>query len=164
MPSVSRVDAARIDDVGPLWQALHTHHAAGAVHLESVATFRSPQDSWAIRRGQYMEYLGGDRPAALFLAEVDGRVVGYAMVRGMPAGPTLETDDVIGHLESLAVLPEHRSQGLGRGLLDAVWEVQREWGITVTTVNVMAGNLRTEQVYRRMGLVPFTTTYVGVVT
>ena len=158
---VSRAGAARIDDVAPLWMALQDYHASGAGHLEAVRAFQPAGDSWAIRRRQYLEYLAGDLAAALFLAEQDGQVVGYALVRNVPAGPTLRTGSTVGHLESLAVLPAYRSAGLGRALLDAVWAVLREWGISEITVNVMAGNLRAEQIYRRMGLVPFTTSLVG---
>jgi ribosomal protein S18 acetylase RimI-like enzyme len=82
----------------------------------------------------------------------------------VPAGPTLATGDTVGHLESLAVLPGYRSAGIGRQLLDAVWAVLREWGISEVTVNVMAGNVGAEEIYRRMGLVPFSTTLLGRVS
>jgi ribosomal protein S18 acetylase RimI-like enzyme len=134
---ISRAGASRMDEVAPLWMALQDHHASAAGHLTAVSPFRQAGESWAIRRRQYLEYLAGDLPAALFLAEQDG------------------------HLESLAVLPACRSAGLGRALLDAVWAVLREWGTSEITVNVMAGNLPAEQIYRRMGLVPFTTWLVG---
>ena len=158
---ITRADATRIDDVGPLWKALHAHHQFGAVHLGTVTEFRSPDESWAVRRAEYLQFLAAPLPSALFLAEVDNHVVGYAMIRNIAAGPTLKTDDTIGHLESLAVLPDHRSAGLGRALLDAVWAVLREWGTTVITVNVMAGNIRNEQLYRGMGMVPFASLLVG---
>jgi GNAT superfamily N-acetyltransferase len=164
MGRISRADASRIDEVAPLWKELHAHHRMGAQQLEAVSPFRSAEDSWAIRREQYLEYLAGELPAALFLAERDGRVAGYSMVRCVRAGPTLQTADPVGHLESLAVLPAYRSAGLGRKLLDAVWAVLREWGTSEITVNVVAGNLRTEQIYRRMGMVPFTTSLVGRVS
>ncbi|HEY1639889.1 MAG TPA: GNAT family N-acetyltransferase [Streptosporangiaceae bacterium] len=150
-----------MDEVAPLWMALQDHHASAAGHLTAVSPFRQAGESWAIRRRQYLEYLAGDLPAALFLAEQDGQVAGYALVRSVPAGPTLATGATVGHLESLAVLPACRSAGLGRALLDAVWAVLREWGTSEITVNVMAGNLPAEQIYRRMGLVPFTTWLVG---
>jgi ribosomal protein S18 acetylase RimI-like enzyme len=126
-----------------------------------VRRFRSSEVSWEIRREQYLEYFASALPAALLLAEQAGVIVGYAMARAIPAGPTLETGDTIGHLESLAVLPGYRSAGVGRQLLGAVWAVLREWGTSEVTVNVMAGNVRAEEIYRRMGLVPFSTTLVG---
>jgi ribosomal protein S18 acetylase RimI-like enzyme len=163
---VTRADAARIDEVASLWKELQAHHASGAEHLGAqgpgaVRRFRSGEESWQIRRAQYLEYLAGALPAALFLAERAGVVVGYAMARAIAAGPTIETGETIGHLESLAVLPDYRSAGVGRQLLGAVWAVLREWGTTEVTVNVMAGNSRAEEIYRRMGLVPFSTTLVG---
>jgi hypothetical protein len=36
-------------------------------------------------------------------------------------------------------------------------------GISDVTVNVMAGNVGAEEIYRRMGLVPFSTTLLGQV-
>lgn len=42
-----------------------------------------------------------------------------------------------------------------------MWAVLREWRTSEITVSVMAGNLRAQQIYRRKGLVPFTTSLVG---
>jgi ribosomal protein S18 acetylase RimI-like enzyme len=158
---VTRVGSARIDQVASLWKELQAYHASGAQRLAAVRRFRPSEVSWEIRRQQYMEYFARALPAALFLAMEDGVVVGYAMARAIPAGPTLETGDTVGHVESLAVLPDYRSAGVGRQLLDAVWAVLREWGVSEVTVNVMAGNVRAEEIYRRMGLVPFSTTLIG---
>jgi ribosomal protein S18 acetylase RimI-like enzyme len=158
---VSRVGAAANGQVASLWKEPQAHHASGAHHLAAVRRLRSSEVSWQIRRAQYLEYFASELPAALFVAEQDGVIVGYAMARAILAGPTLETGDTVGHLESLAVLPGYRSAGIGRQLLDAVWAVLRDWGVSDVTVNVMAGNVGAEEIYRRMGLLPFSTTLLG---
>jgi ribosomal protein S18 acetylase RimI-like enzyme len=132
--------------------------------LAQTAGFRSADSSWAHRRSQYWTYLSADRPAAVFVAAVGGRAVGYGMTRVIPAGPTLRTSDEVGHVESLVVLPSYRSAGIGRALVDSMWGVEREWGASAVTVNVMAGNMRADQFYRRMGMVPYTTCLIGRVT
>ena len=88
MAHVTRGDAARIDEVAPLWKELQAHHARVAQHLAAVRRFRSSQGSWEIRREQYLEYFASALQAALFLAQQDGVIVGYAIVRAIPAGAT----------------------------------------------------------------------------
>jgi hypothetical protein len=84
---MTRGDAARIDEVAALWKELHSHHARVAQHLAAVRRFRSSQVSWEIRREQYLQYLASPLPAALFLAQQDGVIVGYAIVRARGVSP-----------------------------------------------------------------------------
>jgi ribosomal protein S18 acetylase RimI-like enzyme len=161
MNEVVRLDAADIDELAPLWQALQAHHAERAPHLATIAPFRQARDSWEHRRAQYLGHLAGELPAALFISRAGGKIVGYAMVRCTPAGPTLQTGELVGHLDSLIVVAQQRSAGHGRHLLDTVWAVQDEWQTREITVNVMAGNARAEQLYRRRGMLPFSTSFIG---
>lgn len=163
MVTITQADALRLDDVGPLWIALQEHHARTSAHLATISPFRPGEDSWRRRRKQYEEFLSADAPAALFLAEDAGAVVGYTLIRQVPAGPTLATAERVGHLESLSVLPASRGAGTGTRLLDAAWGSLRQWGVTEVTVNVMQGNLRAEQIYRKLGMLPYTTTFIGPV-
>jgi hypothetical protein len=40
--------------VASLWKELQAHHTSGAQHLAAVRRFRSSEDSWEIRREQYL--------------------------------------------------------------------------------------------------------------
>src|SRR5688572_14364157 len=56
---------------------------------------------------------------AVFVADADGAVVGYARI---------ELVDDRTHLEQLSVLPDHGGQGIGTALIDAVCDWARERG------------------------------------
>ncbi len=71
---------------------------------------------------------------AIFVAEVDGVVVGYARI---------ELVDDQTHLEQLSVLPDHGGQGIGTALIDAACDWARERGdaaVTLTTFRDVAFN------------------------
>ena len=73
---IVRGDASRLDEVGPLFKAMHEHHRAGGAQ---VLPFRSGEEAWERRRPHYESLLASGR-GHLLLAEEDGRVIGYAMV------------------------------------------------------------------------------------
>jgi len=157
---ISRAGADRIDDVGPLWQALHQHHRSVAGHLTAVAPFRSDDDSWLRRRAFYERLLA--RPDSFFLlAEREGRLVGYAAVSIGGTEATLGVGDRVGSLESLSVVPEERGQGLGRRLMEAVFEELRQLGVEEITLAVMEGNDDAWRFYERLGLVPYVRLTIG---
>ncbi len=76
------------------------------------------------------------------VAEVDGRVVGYASatLRGKA-----------GHLVSIAVLPEFRRLGIGKALLKALLERLREAGARSVTLEVSVRNKAAINLYLKMG-------------
>jgi ribosomal protein S18 acetylase RimI-like enzyme len=157
---ITRAGAERIDDVEPLWHAMHGHHRAVAGHLAAVAPFRSDHESWARRRAFYERLLA--RPGSFFLlAEHDGRLVGYAAVAVGGTEASLEVGERVGSLESLSVLPEERGQGLGGRLMDAVFEELRRLGVEEISLAVMEGNDDAGRFYERLGLVPYLRLTIG---
>jgi GNAT superfamily N-acetyltransferase len=71
---------------------------------------------------------------AIFVAEIDDVVVGYARI---------ELVDDQTHLEQLSVLPDHGGKGIGTALIDAVCGWARERGdsrVTLTTFRSVAFN------------------------
>ena len=81
---------------------------------------RATADAWRIRLAKYERWL--DDPDTFFIiAEVDGRPAGYAFVTvGMPYA-CWERGERLAKLETLSVLPDHRGNGVGAALLEAVW-------------------------------------------
>ncbi len=73
-----------------------------------------------------------DRP--LFVAEVDGAVVGFA--EAAPDGD----DDGLAHLYRIYVAPDHWGDGIGGALLARVESVLRERGFDRLQLSVMAEN------------------------
>jgi ribosomal protein S18 acetylase RimI-like enzyme len=157
---IIRAGAERIDDVEPLWHAMHRHHRSVAGHLTDVAPFRSDDESWARRRAFYERLLA--QPDSFFLlAEHDGQLVGYAAVAVGGTEATLEVGSRVGSLESLSVLSEERGHGLGGRLMDAVFEELRRLGVEEITLAVMEGNDDAWRFYERLGLVPYLRLTIG---
>jgi ribosomal protein S18 acetylase RimI-like enzyme len=157
---IMRAGAERIDDVEPLWHAMHRHHRSVAGHLEAVAPFRSDEESWVRRRAFYERLLA--QPESFFLlAERDGRLVGYAAVAVGGTEASLVVGRRVGSLESLSVLPEERGQGLGGRLMEAVFEELRRLGVEEISLAVMEGNDDAWRFYERLGLVPYLRLTIG---
>jgi hypothetical protein len=101
---IVRAGAERIDDVEPLWHAMHQHHRAVAGHLTAVAPFRSDNESW-VRRRAFYERLLARQDSFFLLAERDGRLVGYAAVAVGGTEASLVVGERVGSLESLGLVP-----------------------------------------------------------
>ena len=90
-----------------------------------------------------------DHPTTIvFLAYRRGRPVGLAICfRGFS---TFAAKPLI-NIHDLAVLPEHRGLGVGRGLLDAVAAKGRTMGCCKLTLEVLENNHRARVLYEAMG-------------
>jgi [ribosomal protein S18]-alanine N-acetyltransferase len=83
---------------------------------------------------------------ALYLVtQVDNQIVGYA-------GMWIILDEA--HITNVAVLPDHRGQGLGYSLMTAMMTLAKRQGATCMTLEVRVSNLGAQRLYRRMGFVP----------
>lgn len=147
---IARAGAERVDELEPLWLALHRHHrdvAAQPVVADDAV-------SWARRRAWYLDMLAGGEDL-LLIAEREGRPVGYAFLH-LHHGPddTWPVDGRWGELVSLSVLPEERGAGVGTRLLDAVDAELEARGVRDLQVAVMAGNAEALRLYERRGLLP----------
>lgn len=140
----------RLDDLRPLWLALHHHHRAiGSAPLE-------PDDasSWAARREIYRDLVAGGSGFLLGAAEGD-RLWGYVAVRLTP-GPddTFPIGDLAAEIYSLVVDPDARGHGLGSRLLDAVDARLADLGVAATSVAAMVENTDAIRFYQRRGFAP----------
>ena len=154
---IVRGDASRLDEVGPLFQAMHEHHCAGGPQL---LPFRTSEEAWERRRPHYEALLGSGR-GHLLLAEDGGRVLGYAMVSATGGQTTLATGDRMAELETLSVADGERGQGVGRALMDAAYTVMRELGIAEVMLYVLDGNDGAVRFYERLGLQPYLHVMLG---
>ena len=90
-----------------------------------------------------------DHPTRLvLLAFIDDEPVGIAVcffgLSSFRARPLLNIHD-------LAVLPQHHGKGVGRALLKAVEASARRKGCCKLTLEVLDGNARARELYRRFG-------------
>ena len=148
--AIAAAGAERVDELEPLWLALHHHHrdvAAAPVVADDAA-------SWERRRAWYLEMLAGGEDVVL-IAESGGKPLGYAFLHMHP-GPddTWPVDGRWAEVVSLSVLPDARGAGVGTALLDAVDAELERRGVRDLQVSVMAGNADAIRLYERRGLRP----------
>src|SRR5690348_8171808 len=82
------LDPAALDELRPLWLALHARHQEVAPQL---APYVDDDVSWAERLALYREVLGREGSFGL-VARHAGTAVGYAMVDVRPAAGSLLSD------------------------------------------------------------------------
>jgi ribosomal protein S18 acetylase RimI-like enzyme len=143
-----RNDPEGLDELAPLWKELHRHHREVADYQPLVADFEL---SWTSRLALYRRLLA-DGGCYLIASTDGGDTIGYAMVT-IDAGPD-DTFDVTGGLAevvTLVVSPDHRSDGVGRALLQAAEEIARARGFDTVKIAVMSGNARAQRFYEAHG-------------
>jgi len=86
---------------------------------------------------------------AFLVAERHGEVIGYAVA---DSTPNFGRD--IGHLKDLAVRPDARGEGVGRGLLRAALGSLRAQGATVVKLEVRESNAAARSLYDGEGFEP----------
>jgi len=154
---IVRGDASRLDDVAPLFKAMHEHHRGLG---EQLLPFRSDDEAWERRRPYYAALLESGR-GRLLIAEEDGRAIGYAMVSVGGGQATLATGDRVAELETLSVAGGERGRGVGRALMDAAYAVIDELGATAVMLYVLDGNDDAIRFYERYGLRPYLHVMLG---
>lgn len=87
----------------------------------------------------------------LWVADVDGKAVGYA---GLTGGMRLHFGQRTMDLHHLFVQPEHRGTGIGRALIDAAIQCAREHGCVRLTVGTQETNTKAQAAYVACGFTP----------
>ncbi|MCU1323808.1 MAG: GCN5-related N-acetyltransferase [Acidobacteriaceae bacterium] len=124
--------------------------AAGVGDLAGVlALERSAAEAPHWAEGEYRAALeGGGVRRCLLVAEIDKRLVGFAVGKVVSLG-----DEVVGELESVAVAREARRQGAGRALCEAVLEWCRGMGAGEVELEVRVGSAGAVRLYEGLGFV-----------
>ena len=158
-PVIDVLPASEVDCLERLWGQLLVHHAQQAPHLTALGALRSPEDSWRLRRGQYLDWL--QEPLTAVLVARDGRrLLGYAVVHVLAAPGSWQWGDRAGVLETLVVDDQARGAGVGQALVRAARERLAESGVQVMKISVIAGNDDALRFYERAGAVDFVKTVV----
>jgi ribosomal protein S18 acetylase RimI-like enzyme len=150
-----RGTAADLPLLEPLWVSVHRRHAES---MPELAPYVDDRETWAVRSAMYAELLA--KPdTILFLATDGDAAIGYGLAHALAAGDTWiadtwRTGGRIGEIESLAVLPSHRGQGIGTRLLEALESELATIGIRDLILGVLAGNDDAIRLYRRRGYRP----------
>jgi ribosomal protein S18 acetylase RimI-like enzyme len=144
-----------LESLGPLWVAVHHHHAES---MPELAPYVTDEETWAARRELYAELLA--KPdTILLLAREGGELVGYGLAHVLALADTWVADtwvtgERVGEIESLAVLPEHRGGGLGTRLLERLEAELAQDGVTDLVLGVLPGNEAAIRLYERRGYRP----------
>jgi ribosomal protein S18 acetylase RimI-like enzyme len=150
-----RGTAADLPLLEPLWVSVHHRHAES---MPELAPYVDDRETWAVRSAMYAELLA--KPdTVLVLAISGGAAVGYGLAHVLAVADTWiadtwRTGGRIGEIESLAVLPSHRGQGIGTRLLEALENELATIGIRDLILGVLAGNEDAIRLYRRRGYRP----------
>lgn len=149
--TVTRLDPSEIDRAEPLWNALREHHE---LTLPEFGPARSREESWAMRRSRYAEWLTEPASFALMATTADGRDVGYAVITDLGAETTFANDRV-GCLETIAVDPTARRLGVGSALLGEARRQAAAEGLPDLTITVFSGNASALAFYARHGFAEY---------
>ena len=147
---VEPVDAASLDELRPLWEALLDRHA----EVWGVLPERPAGESWERRRRQYEGWLADEGSFAL-VARRDGAAVGYILVGIGEGDETYATGERTAELHTLVVAAGERDAGVGGRLFDAAMERLAAWASTTSSSRHMDGNEAARRFYERRGFVPF---------
>ena len=129
-----RVRPARLDDEAQLL----------AIDRATWSPYSSPAP--ALPDGPFFNE--GSPLQNVLVAELDGRIVGWAKIRH----PTeLPASDHVWYVSGLAVDPQSEGRGAGRALMEGLMELARSRGGTRITLRVFAPNERARRLYERLG-------------
>lgn len=142
--------AERIPELRSLWEALELHHA----ELPEVPSIRPLADSWERRRARYEGWFA-DGTARLFVADREGRVIGYLMLTISSPPESWDVGSRAAEIETMSVLAEERASGVGTALVDAALRAAQDEGVQAIGVGVAHSNVDGIRFYERAGFRPF---------
>jgi GNAT superfamily N-acetyltransferase len=118
--------------------------AAALVRLLEQLGYPAGEDA-VVRR---LERIGDSPADRLFVAELEGEVVGLA---GIHVSPSLEHDADAAKVSAIVVDEAHRRRGVGRALLDAVEDEARARGCGLVFLTTAERRREAHEFYRRAG-------------
>jgi len=101
---------------------------------------------WRWRKARHIDVDVAENTAGLFVAEMEGSVVGYiSTVVDLQAGK--------GRIPNLAVDAAARGRGIGRALIEHALESFRQAGLELAVIETMASNPAGQSLYPSCGFV-----------
>lgn len=101
---------------------------------------------WRWRKARHLDEDVAANPAGVFVAECEGRVVGYVSTR-------TDREAGKGRIPNLAVAEEARNHGLGRRLIEHALDYFRSEGLAYAVIETMAQNPVGNHLYPACGFV-----------
>ncbi len=120
----------------------------GGVALEQVLEQRlglwDEGRDWQARKADHIDDDCGSNPEGVFVAELDGTIVGYITTR-------VDRTNQRGRIPNMAVTEAARGMGLGRRLIHHALDYFREEGLKVAQIETMASNAVGQHLYPSCG-------------
>jgi len=104
----------------------------------------------------FFESILRNYPKSFLIAEVDGEIAGYIMCRVERTLSKFErlSFKKVGHIISIAVLPEYRRRGLAKSLLENALRILKEnYRCEEAYLEVRVSNLPAISLYQKLGFV-----------
>ena len=101
---------------------------------------------WRWRKARHVDEDVEANPAGVFVAEEDGKVLGYISTR-------IDRDAGKGRIPNLAVDEAARGQGIGRRLIEHALDYFRREGMAFAMIETMANNPRGQHLYPSCGFI-----------
>jgi len=158
----ARIALAGVDalpSIEPLTRSLHEHHRTVDPAIPGVP-LRDTDAWWAVRSERYRAWLA-EPDTFLLVAEDDGVAAGYALVTFRERDDSNATGDRFAELQSLAVTPDRRGEGLGTALLHEVYREVPRRGAEEMVIGVLATNEAAMRLYEREGFRPWVVLTLG---
>jgi ribosomal protein S18 acetylase RimI-like enzyme len=149
-----------LDVLEPLWNALQEHHERITPDLGAHTPKRDVAEAWRIRRSKYEHWLEAPE-TFIVIAESDGQAIGYALVTVGIGFASWDTGERLAQLETLSVLPDYRSAGVGTALLDSAWERLAQHGVDGMQITTTVTNVDAQRLYERKGFKQSFLVYYG---
>ncbi len=97
----------------------------------------------------YMRWLWKRDPEGIFVARVDGKIVGF--VAGDANWFSKRENKKVGAIHEIVILPEYQSLGIGSALMDTILSYFKGKGLHVAELWVGDENYRAINFYRKFG-------------
>lgn len=102
--------------------------------------------NWQWRKVRHIDADAAANPGGIFVAEQDGRVVGYITTR-------VDYASKIGGIPNLAVLPAYQGRGIGRRLMQTALDYFRAEGMVCARIETLDQNDIGAALYPKIGFV-----------
>ena len=100
--------------------------------------------NWRWRKKRHIDDDAAVNAAGIFVAEVDGQIVGYVSTR-------VDADAKVGGIPNFAVLPAYQQRGIGRKLLEKAVEYLAAEGMHYARIETLAQNEVGAHFYPKFG-------------
>lgn len=135
--------------IGKLWAALVAYHRT----LDPNMPQATPQGAELYARNLSSRLQ--DPQTQVFVAEQDGRVVGYVLGVVVDLMPEIFEQETSGFLADIFVEADYRRQGTGRALVDALASWFHERGVRYFDWHVAASNTGARAFWEEIGAQPW---------